>query len=140
MSSNEIPEVTKLIKGLFPAATDQQIQLLHSDFANMSRDLIITAISRYGQLESQFSIPRLRAMFRELSPQRPAENYQLWRDRADADWKKVEATLAPLSEEDLLRYKMTVLQNVPPDAKAFLENCDPHSSPTLRAYIAEIVK
>lgn len=139
MSNDEIRAIIERIRGTFPRATDFQIQLLNDDFANVPRDVIERAVTRHGEVDAEFSIPKLKALIREYLPQTsPTTVYKGWRDSAESGRRSVDARLDPLSDAQLNARKAAVIENASPDARPFLEKCDTHKSPTLRACMANL--
>lgn len=134
MTDEEATHLIATFRKLFPACTSEQAFVLKREFAKYTAPVVERAIDRYALRHELVSVARLVDLIKEMRPagEGPRQESKRWKAEFESDQKRLESALNGCSEQDLTSLKASAVEAADPACRAFLQGCDPHSSPVLR--------
>jgi hypothetical protein len=137
MGPDDALRLADWVGGLFAETTPQQVAFLVDQFAPFDVAVVEQEVTRYRRHYESLNVANLlRRITDEQSKRTVRTGSRAERDQVEAQWKRHEADLSRLSDDELTRHKAAILDENP-GLRSFLADKDPRQSLVLRSLIVD---
>lgn len=137
MGPDDALRLADWVGGLFAETTPQQVAFLADEFAPFDAAVVEQEVTRYRRHFEALNVANLLRRLADAHAKRSLRTApRAERERVDAEWKRHEADLSRLSDDELKSHKAAILDENPA-LRPFLADKDPRRSVVLQSLILD---